>query len=118
GLLQLHQTDLALPDTVPITLDRAYNSGDTNPNGNQRPEGVGTDDSYDLFLSSTNQWQVADLNLSDGSQIHYVRVSPGTGYTDAVMESQVSSGPYYRSRMYWNGLGWDVNLTSGTTLVF
>ena len=61
-------------------------------------------------------------------RVHYVRTSPGTGWTDAVFEHR---GPdagcptcvgtptkFYGSRIVWNGNGWDVTLKDGTVYVF
>jgi YD repeat-containing protein len=54
----------------------------------------------------------------DGGTIHYVRTSPGTGYADAVFEHTTTPGPFYQSRMVWNGDGWDLTLKDGTVYVF
>jgi hypothetical protein len=82
GLFVLEKTDLVLPDIIPIALTRTYRPGDAA----SRPFGIGSSHPYELFLWSNNNYQEADLILPDGGRIHYVRVSSGTGFTDAVYE--------------------------------
>jgi RHS repeat-associated protein len=114
GLYQMSQTDLAVADVIPLTMTRGYNPGDGNP----RPFGNNSNDFYDTFLTSAQAFQQADLNLIDGQRVHYVRVSPGEGFSDAVFESQATSGQFFGSKMAWNGDGWDLTLRDGTTLVY
>src|ERR1051325_10168028 len=106
--------DLYLEDTLPLTLVRTYRQGDSV----SRPFGIGTTHFYEMFLWSANQYQEADLILSDGARIHYVRTSPGTGYADAVFEHTASPTEFYKSQMTWNGNGWNVRLRDGTVFVF
>ena len=114
GLFQMSQTDLAVADVIPLTLTRGYNPGD----GNARSFGNNSNDFYDTFLTSAQQFQQADLNLVDGQRVHYVRVSPGGTFSDAVFASQATSGQFFGSTMAWNGDGWDLTLRDGTTLVY
>jgi len=77
-----------------------------------------------MFLWSAQQYEEADLVLPDGARIHYVRVSDGTGWTDAIFEhvetATTSATPtaFYKSVMSWNGNGWDLRLKDGTVYVF
>lgn len=114
GLFVLEKTDLVLPDTIPIALTRTYRPGD----GASRPFGIGSSHPYELFLWSNNNYQEVDLILPDGGRIHYVRVSSGTGYADAVYEHTTSPSGFYKSQIYWNGTGWDLRLKNGTVFVF
>ncbi len=114
GLFVMDKTDFFLPDILPIDLKRTYRPGDAQ----SRSFGVGSNHSYDVFLWSDNNFQEADLILSDGAKIHYVRISPGTGNTDAIYEHDTTPGVFYKSRIYWNGNGWDLRLKNGLTLVF
>jgi uncharacterized protein RhaS with RHS repeats len=98
----------------PVRLTRTYRQKDTNA----RPFGIGTTHPYALFLWSAQQYQQADLILPDSGRVHYVRISPGTGITDAVFESTTAPTQFYKSRMVWNGKGWDVTLKDGTVYVF
>ena len=73
------ETDLHLPDVMPITLSRTYRALDKN----SRAFGVGMTHPYDIFLYSANSFQEIDLILPNGGRVRYVRTSPGTSYTDA-----------------------------------
>jgi YD repeat-containing protein len=64
------------------------------------------------------QWQEVYLIMPDGGRFRYDRISPGTGWTDAVLEHVGSPTPFYKSRIVWNGSGWDVKLKDGTVFVF
>lgn len=114
GVFLLHKTDLYLPDVIPLALTRTYNSGDNVA----RVFGRGMTHPYAMFLSSQAQYSQADLVLPEGGLIHYVRVSAGTGSTDAVFEHTATPTAFYKSRLAWNGNGWDLTLTDGTVYVF
>ncbi|WP_344844083.1 RHS repeat-associated core domain-containing protein [Kribbella ginsengisoli] len=114
GRFTYTQTDLTLGGFVPIEAERAYSSGD----GRARPFGIGTIGTYDTFLTSKKQWQEADLNLIDGSQVHFARTSPGTSFTDAAFEARGTIGQFAGATMAWNGRGWDLRLRDGTVLIY
>jgi YD repeat-containing protein len=71
-----------------------------------------------MFLWSAQLYTEADLILPDGARVHYERISSGTGFTDAVFEHTASPTRFYKSRMVWNGTGWDLTLKDGTLYVF
>jgi YD repeat-containing protein len=48
-----------------------------------------------------------DLNLEDGRQIHFRRISEGTGYADAVFRHDGTSSEFYGAQIAWNGNGWN-----------
>ena len=73
---------------------------------------------YEMFLWSANQYQEADLILPDGGRVHYIRISSGTGFVDAEFESTNSPTRYFKSRIKFNGNGWDLKLLDGTVYVF
>lgn len=114
GLFVHSKTDLFLPDTLPVTLRRTYRPQDNT----SRAFGIGATHPYEMFLWSVNNYQETDLILSDGGRIHYVRISPGTGWTDAVYEHTTTPSAFYKSRISWNGSGWDLRLMDGTVYVF
>ncbi|MGH9905431.1 MAG: DUF6531 domain-containing protein, partial [Pyrinomonadaceae bacterium] len=114
GLFVLSKTDFAVRDILPIGLRRTYRPGDSA----SRAFGIGCTHPYQMFLWSVNNYQQADLILPDGGRIHYVRISPGTSWTDAVYEHTTTPSVYYKSRLFWNGNGWDLRLRDGTTYVF
>ena len=73
-----------------------------------------------MFLWSAQQYQEADVILPDGGRIHYVRITPGNFFTDAVFSHQETATTaatptaFYKSTMRWNGNGWDLTLLDGT----
>jgi RHS repeat-associated protein len=114
GLFVYEKTDLIEPGPLPIALTRTYRQADAN----SYAFGLGATLPFDLRLWSVNNYQETDLVLPDGGRVHYVRVSPGTGFTDAVYEAQATSTLFYRSKISWNGSGWDLKLTDGTVFAF
>ncbi len=114
GLFVVEKTDLYLPDVLPLALTRTYRQKDTV----SRPFGIGATHPFAIFLWSAQQYQEADLILPDGGRVHYVRTSAGTGFTDAVFEHTTSPSAFYKSRISWNGNGWDLRLKDGTVYVF
>jgi YD repeat-containing protein len=114
GLFVQKKTDITVADILPITLRRTYRPGDNA----SRAFGIGATHPYDMFLWSVNNYQEADLILPDGERIHYTRISPGTGWTDAVYEHTATPSVFYKSRISWNGSGWDLRLKDGTVYVF
>jgi len=116
GLFLVERTDLFLADTLPIVLSRTYRPGDSA----SRPFGIGTNHPYEMLLRSDNNYQSTDLILPDGGRIHYVRISAGTGFADAVYEHTATPTRFYKSRMVWNPGEWAWNLTlkDGTVYTF
>ncbi|HET9261881.1 MAG TPA: DUF6531 domain-containing protein [Vicinamibacterales bacterium] len=75
GLFTLEQTDVVLPDVLPIAITRSYRSRDPEI----RRFGRGTTHPYEMFLWPAEEFEQADLVLPDGATIHYVRVSDPSG---------------------------------------
>jgi RHS repeat-associated protein len=116
GLFVLDDSDLVLPDVLPISLTRTYRQSDAI----SRPFGIGTTHPYAMFLYSQNQFQEADLILPDGARVHYVRTSPGIGYFDAVFEHTSTPTAFFKSKIAWNFAkgGWNLTLKDGTVYHF
>jgi RHS repeat-associated protein len=114
GLFSFSQTDLAEPDTLPITLTRSYRQLDTN----QFAFGQGFNWTYGMYQWSAQQYQQSELVFPNGTHIHFVRTSPGTGFTDAVFKATNGWGDFANAVMKWNGRGWDVTGHTGLTYVF
>lgn len=115
GLLVVEKTDLVIPDTMPITLTRTYRQNDAR----SRAFGIGATHPYDIFLvGNINPYTFTDLILPDGGRIHYDRISPGTGFSDAIYENRTMPGPFYKSRITRGGFGWELKLKDGTILSF
>jgi hypothetical protein len=58
-----------------------------------------------------------DVNTC-GTQLHFPRISKGTGYADAVYEHRATATPFLGSRISWNGNGRDLKLRDGSIYVF
>jgi RHS repeat-associated protein len=114
GLFVLEDTDLFLADILPLALTRTYRPEDSA----SRPFGIGTTHPYDMFLHSAQQYEEADLILPHGGRVHYVRISPGVGFEDAEFEHSTTPSLFHKSRIRWNGNGWDLELKNGTTYIF
>jgi YD repeat-containing protein len=59
-----------------------------------------------------------NLNLEDGRQVHFRRISKGTGYADAVFRHEDTSSEFYAAQIAWNGNGWTLNLRDGRKVIF
>jgi RHS repeat-associated protein len=115
GLFVLTNTDLFLPDVLPITLNRTYRPQDSR----SRAFGIGTTHPYDIFLvGNVAPWTWQDLILPDGSRIHYDRISPGVMWSDAVYEHTATPTRFYKSRIAWTGSAWRLTLNDGSYYVF
>ncbi|MGH7391689.1 MAG: RHS repeat-associated core domain-containing protein, partial [Candidatus Rokuibacteriota bacterium] len=116
GMFVLTKTDLMVPDVIPIVIRRAY-----RPDGVRRPFGWGGDLPYQWYLVGDHiNFTYADLVREDGSKLRYTRISPGTGYADAVMEHTTTPTVFHKSRLTWNAAraGWDVTRRDGTVYEF
>ncbi len=100
-----------MEDTIPIEISRTYRNADHR----SRSFGVGTSQPYEMFIVGDAQaFTWVELILADGGRVHYNRVSPGTGFVDAVFEQTDSPSAFRGSRISWNGSGWTVALTNGS----
>jgi hypothetical protein len=62
----------------------------------------------DKFLTGSRfPYTYQDWRLPDGQSVHYKRISPGTGFADAIFGAVSSSRIFANSRVNWNGFGWD-----------
>jgi YD repeat-containing protein len=115
GLVLARNTDLFIPDAIPLALTRCYRLWDRRP----LPFGAGTNHVWDMNPTGSRQpYTYIDLALCDGQSIHYDRISKGSGYADAVYEHRETSTPFFGSRFSWNGNGWDLRLQDGSLLLF
>jgi RHS repeat-associated protein len=117
GLMVLTNTDLQLPDVLPISLQRTYRQNDTV----SRAFGIGATHLYDMFLVGPAYpfaYTYQELILPDGARVHYDRISTGTSYDDAVYEHTSSGTAFYKSRIAWNGDGWNLDLKDGSRITF
>ncbi|SBT46045.1 pre-peptidase C-terminal domain-containing protein [Micromonospora narathiwatensis] len=114
GLFVDEHTDLVVNDVLPIAITRTYRQNDTQT----REFGIGANFTYGIFIYSERQYSEADLVFPDSGKVHMDRISPGTGWTDAVFKAVDTTGPFRDAVMTWNGNGWDLVRTDGMTYVF
>ena len=86
------KTDLALPDTVPISLSRTYIANDSRA----RAFGIGTTFQYDIFMvGNISPYDYQELILPDGGRVRFDRISPGTSWNNALYVHASSGSPFY-----------------------
>lgn len=115
GRFILRQTDLFIPDVMPLSLSRTYVAWDYH----SRAFGVGANHPYDICPTGTRRpYTYMDLNLENGYQVHMLRISKGTGYADAVFRHSETSSEFYGTQVAWNGNGWTLDFRDGTKFYF
>lgn len=106
------KTDLYVRDVIPLAFTRTYRPID---DWSERFQ-VYLAHVYDPFLSGDrNPYTYLTWLLPDGNGVYYRRITPGTGYADAVYEDAFPLPVFEGSRVAWNGNGWDLSLADGTT---
>jgi YD repeat-containing protein len=115
GNFKLLQTDLFVPDVVPLCLTRSYWAWNTHSHA----FGVGTNHPYDICPTGTRfPYTYMDLNLEDGYKVNMPRVSKGTGYADAVFRHTQSSSEFFGAEIAWNGNGWTMTFRDQRKIYF
>ena len=103
GEFVLRQTDFFISDVIPVALIRTYHSWDYQ----NHAFGMGNSHPYDIApVGTRNPYTYIDLVLEDGREVHFDRISEGTGYADAVYEHDETTSEFYGARITWNGQGW------------
>lgn len=104
GMFKLRQTDIFVADIMPLSLTRTYRVWDEF----SRAFGVGGNHAYDICPTGTRfPYTYMNLNLKDGRQIYFPRISKGTRYEDAVFRNGNAGSEFYDARVGWNGNGWN-----------
>jgi RHS repeat-associated protein len=116
GLFAYNKTDLVEPGPAPIAITRSYRQGDSN----SYSFGVGATMPYDLRLWSVDNYQSTELIFPDGARVHYQRISPGNGFTDAVYEAKTTPTAFLHSTIAWNESvhAWNLTRTDGSVYTF
>ncbi len=115
GRFILRQTDLFVPDVMPLSLTRTYVIWDRY----SRAFGVGGNHPYDICPTGTRfPYTYQDLNLEDGSSVHMPRISKGTGYADAAFRHSETASEFYGAQDAWNGNGWTMTFRDGRKIYF
>jgi hypothetical protein len=108
-------TDLFISGAIPLAATRCYRSWANYVSSFGRNAAL----SWDLFPTGSRQpYTYIDVNTCDGNQLHFDRISKGTGYADAVYEHRATATAFLGSRFSWNGNGWDLKLRDGSLYVF
>jgi hypothetical protein len=112
------QTDIYLPDVIPINLSRTYSSFDYY----DRDFGVATSASYEVYLVGDNTvYNYIDMTFPGGSIVHMPRVSSGTSW-DATYEHRADAGDttdvFDQARLWWHSPWYFSSLKDGTGIVF
>lgn len=121
GLFTYSHTDLAISDVLPISVTRSYLSSDNN----YRLFGVGMSLSYEMYMIAPPEppgedyaaVQVIAPSLGSVTMPNVVGPNLGT-FTNAIFMAGSAPGPFFQSRMSWNGAGWNLTRTEGTSYVF
>jgi YD repeat-containing protein len=115
GRFILRQTDLFVPDVMPLSLTRTYVVWDYH----SRAFGVGGNHPYDICPTGTrNPYTYMDLNLEGDRWVHMRRISKGTGYADAVFRHEETASEFYGMQVAWNGNGWILTFRDGRKFYF
>ena len=117
GNFIVRQTDLYVNDVFDVPLTRSYNSGDYL---NRNPAfGRHANHPFDWSpVGSRFPYTYLMTVLEDGDFLYFPRVSPGTGFEDAVYQHTETSTNFYKAVIAWNGNGWTLFREDGSTLLF
>lgn len=115
----VRQTDLPLNDVFNAPLERAYSSSDWGSPSHEHAFGFNASDSYDIAPTGSRfPYTYQNLMLEDNDFLSFKRISPGTGFADAVYLHTETSTRFYGATIAWNGDGWTLRLRDGTDMIF
>jgi hypothetical protein len=108
--------DLVVTTPFPIVLRRTYNSFD----GQSRQFGIGTTHLGEWWIYGDDDLRTlwGDLILPTGGRIHFVRISPGSTYEDAVLRHDTTPTEFNGALLRWNGSLWEMRLRDGSVASF
>jgi RHS repeat-associated protein len=113
------KTDLALAGPLgSVEITRSYWGGDSK----KRAFGKGRDLSYNIYLHTEDpykQYSEVDLWLPGGKKHHYVRTSPGTSNTDAILEYRGPDAAFTGSKITFKAqtLEWVLSFPNGSSWI-
>lgn len=113
GLLLQKDTDLYLPDIIPIDITRVYRPDDSH----YRYFGYGSNFPYGMWLyhsytGPNGAFRQVNLVLDNGGQIVFNQLDTG------VFRAAAQPGMFSDALLTWNGKGWDIKLTNGWVYSF
>ena len=119
GLNVREHHDIVVSGEPRIELLRSFGSRWSR----SRAFGIGTSHSFDVFLAAESEKakeekKRLDLMLPNGGRVPFVRTSPGTGRTGAVLVHTGTPGAFHGARLSWNGAAWDLELRDGSRFSF
>lgn len=97
GLYYQHDTDIEVPDVMPIRLTRTYRTKDTAT----RVFGIGSSHPYDQYMLRDDLCTAARVILPDGAYIHFTRTS-GTNCLDSSMQHSTTQTEFYAASLAWD----------------
>jgi YD repeat-containing protein len=121
GLNVREHEDIVIAGEPKIELHRTFGGG---WGSRSRAFGIATSHEFDVFLvaagseEATKEMKRIDLVLPDGGRIPFVRTSPGTGHTGAVLMHAGSPSAFHGSRLRWTDPGWELDLVNGSHYTF
>jgi len=121
GLNVRDHDDIVVTGEPKIELRRTFGAG---WGSRSRAFGIATSHPFDMFLVAAGSEEAAketkriDLVLPDGGRIPFVRTSPGTGHTGAVLMHAGTPSAFHGSRLRWTDPGWELDLVNGSRYTF
>ena len=97
GLYVQQDTDIEVPDVMPITLTRTYRTEDTA----SRVFGIGASHPYEQYLLRDDLCTAARVILPDGAYIHFTRTS-GTNCLDSTLQHSTTHTAFYAATLAWD----------------
>ena len=101
---------------MPFQLTRTYRPGDSD----SYSFGIGSQSLFDMHIWSNENYRNAYLIEQDGGKIKLHRISPGSGYTEAVYLAEETSGPWEGTTLSWDTSegGWVLRRGDGMKFYF
>ena len=97
GLYVQTDTDIDVPDVLPIRLTRTYRTNDTA----SRVFGIGAMHPYENYLLRDDLCTAARVIVPDGSYIHFARTS-GTNCLDSTLQHTTTATAFYAATLAWD----------------
>jgi RHS repeat-associated protein len=97
GLYYQEDTDLDVPDVMPIRLTRTYRTKDTG----KRVFGIGASHPYEQVMLRDSLCTAARVYLPDGAYIHFTRTS-GTNCLDSTLQHTTTQTAFYAATLAWD----------------
>ena len=97
GLYYQQDTDIEVPDVMPITLTRTYRTEDTG----KRVFGIGASHPYDQYMLRDDLCTEVRVILPDGAYIAFLRTS-GTNCLDSTLQHTTTQTMFYGATFAWD----------------